>query len=47
MLRVQGAYEGMPIGDKKLHSEVEVAFGGVSAELLGASALGLDRKSVV
>jgi hypothetical protein len=36
-------YEGVPIGDKKLHSEVEAAFGGVTAELLGASALGLQK----
>lgn len=43
MLRTQGVYEGVPIGDKKLHSEVEAAFGGVTAELLGASALGLQK----
>jgi len=43
MLRTQGMYEGMPIGDKRLHSEVETAFGGVTAELLGASALGLQK----
>jgi len=43
MLRTQGMYEGVPIGDKKLHSEVEAAFGGVTAELLGASALGLQK----
>lgn len=43
MLRMQGAYEGVPIADKKLHSEVEAAFGGVTAELLGASALGLQK----
>ena len=43
MLRTQGGYEGVPIGDKKLHSEVEAAFGGVTAELLGASALGLQK----
>jgi hypothetical protein len=43
MLRTQGMYEGVPVGDKKLHSEVEAAFGGVTAELLGASALGLQK----
>jgi hypothetical protein len=43
MLRMQGVYEGVPIADKKLHSEVEAAFGGVTAELLGASALGLQK----
>jgi len=43
MLRMQGVYEGIPIADKKLHSEVEAAFGGVTAELLGASALGLQK----
>lgn len=43
MLRTQGMYEGVPIADKKLHSEVEAAFGGVTAELLGASALGLQK----
>lgn len=43
MLRTQGGYEGVPIADKKLHSEVEAAFGGVTAELLGASALGLQK----
>src|ERR1700680_2987240 len=43
MLRTQGFYEGVPIADKKLHSEVEAAFGGVTAELLGASALGLQK----
>lgn len=43
MLRTQGMFEGVPIGDKKLHSEVEGAFGGVTAELLGASALGLQK----
>lgn len=43
MLRTQGFYEGTPIGDKALHSEVEAQFGGVTAELLGASALGLHK----
>ena len=44
MLRTQGFYEGTPIADKKLHSEVEgIVSGGVSAELLGASALGLQK----
>lgn len=44
MLRTQGFYEGTPIADKKLHSEVEgLVSGGVSAELLGASALGLQK----
>lgn len=43
MLRTQGMYEGVPIGDKKLFSGVEAAFGGVTAELLGASALGLQK----
>lgn len=43
MLRTQGMYEGVPIADKKLHSEVEAAFGGITAELLGASALGLQK----
>lgn len=44
MLRMQGAFEGIPIGDKKLHSEVEgIVSGGISAEQLGASALGLQK----
>jgi hypothetical protein len=44
MLRTQGFYEGVPIGDAKLHSEVEgIVSGGVSAELLASSALGLQK----
>ena len=44
MLRTQGFFEGTPIADKKLHSEVEgIVSGGISAELLGASALGLQK----
>lgn len=43
MLRTQGFYEGTPIGDKKVHSEIAEAVGEVSAELLGASALGLQK----
>ena len=44
MLRTQGFYEGVPIGDKKVHSEVEASIsGGVSPELIGASALGLQK----
>ena len=43
MLRTQGFYEGVPIGDKKVHSEIDTAVGTVSPELLGASALGLQK----
>lgn len=43
MLRTQGFFEGVPIGDKKVHSEIDTAVGPVSAELLGASALGLQK----
>ena len=43
MLRTQGFFEGVPIGDKKVHSEIDTAVGPVSAELLAASALGLQK----
>ena len=43
MLRTQGFFEGVPIGDKKVHSVIDPAVGTVSAELLGASALGLQK----
>ena len=43
MLRTQGFFEGVPIGDKKVHSEIDTAVGTVSAELLAASALGLQK----
>ncbi len=43
MLRTQGFFEGVPIGDKKVHSEIDTAVGEVSAELLAASALGLQK----
>jgi len=43
MLRTQGFYEGVPIGDKKVHSEIDTAVGAVSPELLGASNLGLQK----
>jgi len=43
MLRTQGFYEGVPIGDKKVHSEIDTAVGGVTPELLAASALGLQK----
>jgi hypothetical protein len=43
MLRTQGFFEGVPIGDKKVHSEIDTAVGTVSPELLAASALGLQK----
>jgi hypothetical protein len=43
MLRTQGFFEGIPIGDKKVHSEIDTAVGTVSPELLAASALGLQK----
>jgi len=43
MLRTQGFFEGVPVGDKKVHSDIDTAVGTVSAELLSASALGLQK----